>query len=182
MLSKQKISWLWWYCMCPVVIISCFQMMDSIILWSAFLPVKVICPETLLLSSSSFSNDEWWFTDIVLLFVCSFMFVVFDSVVDCSHHSLPSPLLPPPGLSSLQKRPLGNGNGKSFKDFLRVTNKNHRLVCGKKCPSWWYFTNSGENLARPKALEMSAAFKDVVCIDIWRSTSFSFLLSIRSML
>ena len=84
---------------------------------------------------SSFSNEEWWLTDFVLLFVCSFMFVVFDSVVDCSHHSLPSPLLPPPGLSSLQKRPHGNGNGKSFKDFLRVTNKNHRLVCGKKCPS-----------------------------------------------
>ena len=71
---------------------------------------------------------------VVSCFKWCFMFVVFDSVVDCSHHSLPSPLLPPPGLSSLQKRPLGNGNGKSFKDFLRVTNKNHRLVCGKKCP------------------------------------------------
>ena len=30
--------------MCPVVIISCFQMMDAIILWSTFLPVKVIFP------------------------------------------------------------------------------------------------------------------------------------------
>ena len=30
--------------MCPVVFISCFQMMDAIILWSTFLPVRVIFP------------------------------------------------------------------------------------------------------------------------------------------
>ena len=103
--------------MCPVVIISCFQMMDSIILWSAFLPVKVICPETLLLSSSSFSNDEWWFTDIVLLFVCSFMFVVFDSVVDCSHHSLPSPLLPHRDSAACRKGPLAMAMASLSKTF-----------------------------------------------------------------
>ena len=50
-------------------------------------------------------------------FVCSFMFVVFDSVVDCSHHSLPSPLLPHRDSAACRKGPLAMAMASLSKTF-----------------------------------------------------------------